>query len=431
MGMSPKVILLVSICLNAGLGIAYVMAPKTSSTGEASAAAKTGASSTASPSKKTSSIGSLTQEVITTVVDPGFHWSEVEAADYKDYIAKLRGIKCPEATIRDIIIADVDKLYEPRMMALREQPTYQPDKYWISDMYGRPSSAKRDPVKAEQMKALTEEKAALIKDLLGVEEKELRIAYSHYEDPNQVQFSYLPEEIRAKLKDLDKKFNEERNKLYSEAGGYIDMETQDAVKKARKKMMDEMKTFMTPEQIFEYDVRSSETAQQMKYELRGMDVNEDEFRAIYASRKAQEDSRYGGSGEKPTAEQIKAMQEASKQAQEMVKATLGEERYKEIEMNRDYSYRQLANAAPFLGFDRAAAMRVYDLKDQSEKAANDIRRNQSLTPEERSKALQDIRTAAEAAVTKEIGEKGYKYYKRQGGYWLNNISPRVITQASP
>ncbi|HEY1172409.1 MAG TPA: hypothetical protein VGH19_13660 [Verrucomicrobiae bacterium] len=428
MAMSPKVILLASICLNAGLGIAYVMSPKavvpSPSVISENAPGRT-------PAKKTSSGGSLKQEVITTVVDPGFHWSEVEAADYKDYIAKLRGIKCPEATIRDIIVADIDKLFEPRIAALREPPTYQPDKFWISDMYYGSSSRKRDPVKAEQMKAVMEERAALLKDLLGVEEKELRQAYSSWEDNSKKAFDYLPEEIRAKLKDLDKKFNDERNKLYSDAGGYIDMETQDAVKKARKKMQEEMKAFMTPEQIFEYDVRSSETAQSMKYELRGLDVSEEEFRLLYNARKTQEESRFSSSGERPTPEQMKAAQESRKQAQEAVMAAMGADRYKEIEMNQDYYYRQMVSAAPFLGFDKAAVMRVNDLKSESEKAANDIRRNQSLSPEERSKALQDIRTAAEAAVAKEIGEKGYKYYKRQGGYWMNNISPRVITHASP
>jgi hypothetical protein len=40
-----------------------------------------------------------------------FSWAAVEAADYHQYIANLRAIDCPEETIRDIIIADVNKLY--------------------------------------------------------------------------------------------------------------------------------------------------------------------------------------------------------------------------------------------------------------------------------------------------------------------------------
>ena len=40
-----------------------------------------------------------------------FSWSQVESADYPTYIANLRSIGCPEQTIRDIIIADVNALY--------------------------------------------------------------------------------------------------------------------------------------------------------------------------------------------------------------------------------------------------------------------------------------------------------------------------------
>jgi len=37
-----------------------------------------------------------------------FRWSQLESADYQNYVANLRGIGCPEQTICDIITADVD-----------------------------------------------------------------------------------------------------------------------------------------------------------------------------------------------------------------------------------------------------------------------------------------------------------------------------------
>src|SRR6185295_1833484 len=52
-----------------------------------------------------------------------FDWRMVESADYKKYIANLRSIGCPEETIRDIIIADVNKLFESRKRAIRGAST--------------------------------------------------------------------------------------------------------------------------------------------------------------------------------------------------------------------------------------------------------------------------------------------------------------------
>ena len=50
-----------------------------------------------------------------------FHWAQIEAADYRTYIGNLRGIGCPEQTIRDIIIADVHSLYAPRIARLEQR----------------------------------------------------------------------------------------------------------------------------------------------------------------------------------------------------------------------------------------------------------------------------------------------------------------------
>ena len=47
----------------------------------------------------------------TNAASKGFKWEAVEAPDYKQYIANLRAVGCPEQTIRDIIITDLDRTY--------------------------------------------------------------------------------------------------------------------------------------------------------------------------------------------------------------------------------------------------------------------------------------------------------------------------------
>jgi len=423
--MSPKVIILTSVCLNVGLGIAYIISPKPPA-GEATLEAVKADGNKSAVVKRGSSASPV---VVTNVIEPEFHWREVEAADYKEYIAKLRGIGCPEATIRDIIIADIDKLYEPRIIALRDPPTYRPDQFWVSDMGNR--SRKYDPEKAAQIAALYKERSELIKELLGADESDLRKAFNSYEDPREKQLAFLTQEQRDKIKELDKKFSEERSRIYAEAGGFIDGETQKELAAVRQKMLEGMKGFMTPGEIFDYDIRTSDIARNMKWELRGFNATEEEFKALFAVKKAEEEARYSRTGERPSPEEMKVLQEASKLAQDNLRTTLGEERYKEMELSKDYSYRQLVAAAPYLGFDAGAAARVSSVKTDAEKAANEIRRNRDLSPEARNQALQQIREAAEAAVTKEIGEKGYKYYRRQGGYWFNNIAPRATSTKAP
>lgn len=43
-----------------------------------------------------------------------FRWSDLEAADYPTYIANLRQAGCPEQTVREIILADLQDSFAPR-----------------------------------------------------------------------------------------------------------------------------------------------------------------------------------------------------------------------------------------------------------------------------------------------------------------------------
>src|SRR5260221_376450 len=47
-----------------------------------------------------------------------FRWSQIESPDYRVYVANLRGIGCPEQTVRDIIRADVGSLYAAKRKEL-------------------------------------------------------------------------------------------------------------------------------------------------------------------------------------------------------------------------------------------------------------------------------------------------------------------------
>src|SRR6185436_10299319 len=40
-----------------------------------------------------------------------FTWQQIESDDYPNYVANLREIGCPEQTVRDIIVADVNAVY--------------------------------------------------------------------------------------------------------------------------------------------------------------------------------------------------------------------------------------------------------------------------------------------------------------------------------
>src|SRR6185369_1114568 len=57
-----------------------------------------------------------------------FQWGQLESEDYRTYINRLRSIGCPEETIRDLIIADLEKLMAPDVQSVEGKK--EPPKYW-------------------------------------------------------------------------------------------------------------------------------------------------------------------------------------------------------------------------------------------------------------------------------------------------------------
>jgi len=50
-----------------------------------------------------------------------FRWNQLESSDFRNYIANLRSVGCPEQTIRELITAEVDDIYKARRLELQRK----------------------------------------------------------------------------------------------------------------------------------------------------------------------------------------------------------------------------------------------------------------------------------------------------------------------
>ena len=87
-------------------------------------------------------------------------WRLIESADYRQYIANLRTVGCPEWLVRDIIVADIDDLYDQKS---RTDPVYYAP--WQGTDQRREATRSR----SAKLNVLRQEKRALVKSLLGYE----------------------------------------------------------------------------------------------------------------------------------------------------------------------------------------------------------------------------------------------------------------------
>jgi hypothetical protein len=186
--------------------------------------------------------------------------------------------------------------------------------------------------------------------------------------------------------------------------------------------------FLTPEELREYELRQTQLANQLSHDLRGLTLTRDQYEAIYDIRKKYGDSifNYGDVESKDARDKVQETQKALKGE---IAAALGPAMGKEYERAQDYSYQELARLAKRSDLPADTAARVYEVKEAAEASVKQIQGNQDLTPEKRQEALRQIQAETENTVKTTLGEDNFKKYKRQGGWWINNLAPSARTAA--
>src|SRR5687767_3122734 len=174
-----------------------------------------------------------TQRSTAVVSTDAFRWSQLESSDFHQYMANLREIGCPEETIRDLIIAEVDKMFAPRFMALAAD-TQKVD-YW------RTRSKSNSPV-VTQLRALQDERKALLRELLGIDEdpyaKWANVDLDRLREEGK--FSFLPAEKQGHVRGIMEKYQQLIDAARSGRGDLVGVSSSDEAKRLREQRQQEL-----------------------------------------------------------------------------------------------------------------------------------------------------------------------------------------------
>lgn len=410
--MNAKPILAASLLLNAALAVAMLLrsSPPPESQPSAGPSKPAGTTSfTPIPGK-----GSVTLATTNTIVRK-FNWESVESADYRQYIANLRSVGCPDKTIRDIILADVTELYDQKKKLVRAGG--KKFEYWKPGMAAMMMGGGDDETR-NKLKAIDDERDKVLRDL-GIEPDQKSQASSLLGQIDNL-FSFLPEEKRGAVMKVMTDMQTKMAKTME--SGQPDMTE---MAKVQKEMEKSIKALLTPEEALDYDLRLSNVANMMRMQSAGYEPNEKEFLEVFKLRKSFDDefSMMVQPGDLPKDEQEKRAA-ADKKLKDDIKTTLGEQRYAEYERAQDYNFQAMLTAAKKSDLGVAEAAQVYDMKKLAEQKASELRSNSKLSNEDRTAALQAIRTETERSMQQTLGEKGWQSYnKQQNTWWLKSVSP--------
>ena len=218
-------------------------------------------------------------------VEP-FHWSQIEAQDYQTYIENLRRIGCPEETIRDLVKRDLDQHYDQLKATAFNKGTTR-NNYWKT---GHPNAISQPNNNTRsELAQLDQEKVKVLKDLFGVEglaeiNRSSPYARAISKAKSGYAMDFIPDETMAELNSMEQEFGS--NLLKKMASGTSDAQDRNEIKLLRETRENQIASMLTPEQKFEYDLRKSPTAANLRLQLDGFDPSEDEFRDLFQIQKS-------------------------------------------------------------------------------------------------------------------------------------------------
>jgi hypothetical protein len=164
----------------------------------------------------------------------------------------------------------------------------------------------------------------------------------------------------------------------------------------------------------------SQTAMMMRMQMNEFQPNEQEFRDIFKLRKDFE-NEFGMMGMQSNKPEDRAKRDAAqKELDQNVKNVLGEDRFREYKYDQDFSRSSLKEVVKEFNVPKDQAFKVFDIKTAAQEQAANIRKDQSLTSEQRQAALQAIQQETRNAVNQVIGSAaGDKYFDT--GSWMKGL----------
>jgi hypothetical protein len=333
-----------------------------------------------------------------------FVWNQIESEDYRTYIANLRAIGCPEATIRDIIVAEVNQLFSRRRAT---EVLTADQQWWRSDPDPAVTSAA-----VEKIRSLENERRTLLTALLGPAWESTY--YPYPASPNSPPLDgpilgALPNEVKQAVHDVESR-SLQRREAYLSAQAQAGKEPDPAIlARLRQETRTELAEILGPAQLEEYVLSYSNNAGQLRSELRGLETSADDFRKLFRACDPIDQELQGLAGNTDP-ESVKRRRELEQQRAAAIQEALGTEKFQEYRLSQDPIYRQTQAVARQAGAPAEKLMPLYEINQATETERARIRNDGNLSSEEKDEALRAVQTAQLNSLRRLLGEEAYQRY---------------------
>jgi len=410
----PTLLLAGSLAVNAALVVAVVR-PSMSS-GPVSAAEKTAADQ-AKAGATPGGVGGIHNPAAS-----GDGWNRVQTDDLHALVARLRLAGFPDAVLRAVVGERVKEQFAAKRAAIvgdaKGFQFWKPGNAMIN-IYGG------DPKQRSALRDLAKEQSTMMKTLLGpnptVDDELTKMLQRR-------QYGDLPKEKTAQLAQITQDYNDLATQVRNEASDLMLADDRAKLAYLEKEKLADLATLLSPGELEDYQMRASNTAVRLRSQLAGLDLTEDQYRAIYRFQ-APVDEKYNNTqgsgmftyngGGPPSSRQL-----AQNDVVAQVKAVLGEPLGTQYEHAIDPNYQVLSQLTTRLNLPSDSIDHVLGVQKDFEERAQALRQNRTLAPADRQQQLAALGQEASQKVSTALGgARGLEAYRQNGGYWLQNYTP--------
>lgn len=350
-------------------------------------------------------------------------WRLIESADYRSYISNLRKAQCPERTLQDIVIADVNGVYKEKakkaMAAAESGNRFQ---YWKQQPL---AETNRAPMLAI-LEVIENERKQMLTTLLGpdwVDVSGFSIVTALAIPNTELDVAFLSAEKRSLVKQLKEDHKKALHDRFP--GGTVDEAGFADFVKLKKALEADIKANLTADEYKQYVLNDSETADSLRRRLnKAFRPSEAEFKAIFEKQFAI-DERFGGELSEPLMEPHDVFErtQAETKMKSELRAMLGDERYAEYERSMDLNYELIKRFTDQNKTDESTLNEIYDLKRAFTNRAQEIRINTVAESPEQQAQLEQLRSSAVAELEKRYGQAYAQSYMQDLGAarWVKSL----------
>jgi hypothetical protein len=325
-------------------------------------------------------------------------WEQLDKPEYDVYLNSLRAVGCPEEKVRYIVLADINELVSKRRV---KEAVAHDIQWWRAEPEPNLTGALQ-----EKGRTLDEERNRLIAKYLGApavdEERGEALLWSNVQLTGPV-LGALPPETHNTVQEICGRSLERSQASFWARVNEGQPINQVEMARMREQTRADLRKVLGADAMEEFLLRYSHNAHQLRLNLRGFEPTPEEFRRIFRATDALDHQLQLESGGTETLSQ-EQRERYERQRDAVIKEALGPTRYPAYLMTKDPIYRQAQMTAMQYGAPPRAIQPIYQMTKDNEARRQKILNDASLTPLQKSQALNAVQQEQIRAVQKIVTE---------------------------